>query len=544
MPKKAKPQKSSQPKPKADKPASKLEADLLAENQFAIAQALERIQASVSANGGREKKEIKSNGIDPDGIEIYHQRGEGTYWLPEVNEVTKAKEFNKYKPARLMDHFTYVGLTKAFYKNGLREVDWPLYKADRWNKVDYCGPLAGHRAGKFTDNQGQVFLVTKEARGIWDELPKQIVAPTFLMDVIDEGFQAPGEFEHTMHWMAKSLASLMRGDFRPGVALMIAGEGESGKSFFQWIVTQLFGGRIAKPWKYMIGEEKHNYDMVTAEHLVIADPPTTTDTRARRFFGNMIKDLCFEEEFRIRAMNKDALTAPLWHRLTITVNNETENLMVAPPMDNSLRDKLSMLKFSPVVEAFKPFDIAERQMAIKLDAGVELAGGDQDRSSIKATVLREMPHFRAILLRDWQDVPNAYDRTKIGICPTMRSRRTGLCAYQNPELLEAVTSMSPEVRLIALFDQVWTGQTRTAADLNVWTGRASDLEKFFRESEVNFQAERLLSRFENATGTYLGRAMRLYPERISREVRHGGVPYWTIKPPKDEPTEPEEKNGH
>jgi hypothetical protein len=219
-------------KPQPEKFASKLEADL-------IADALEAAVARVTA-GQREKKEIPKGTCDPDSIEIYHQKGEGTYWLAEWNEQTKTKEFNKYKPGRLTERFTYMGMTKAIFKRGIREVDWPLFKADMWHKVDYCGPLAGHRAGKFIDKNGRTFLVTQEARGVWADLPKaeEFVQPRFLMDFFFEGFQAHGEFEHVMHWLALRFASLRRCDFRPGVALMLAGEAESGKSLFQYIVTQ------------------------------------------------------------------------------------------------------------------------------------------------------------------------------------------------------------------------------------------------------------------------------------------------------------------
>src|SRR5205085_2237776 len=115
---------------------------------------------------------------------------------------------------------------------------------------------------------------------------------------------SPGEWEHVMYWLASRLRSLLRRDFRPGPALGLAGDANCGKSLLQYIITQILGGRQADPWKYMIGEEKHNTDMIGAEHWCAEDPPSTLDSRTRGFFTSMIKVTCFVEAFRLRAMAK------------------------------------------------------------------------------------------------------------------------------------------------------------------------------------------------------------------------------------------------
>lgn len=534
MSKKSKPQQTPKPQPKPEKPASKFEAELIAE---AIAAAVAK-----ATPAAKEKRDIPKGTCDPESIVLYHQKGDGSYWLEELNEGTGEREFVKYKPSRLTDHFIALGMTKAIYRLGLREIDWPFYAADRQRRVDYCGGLAGHRAGMFTDAGGRTFLVTTEARGIWDKMPAK-GSPEFILAFTKELLQWPGEWEHFCFWMAARLRSILRGEFRPGPALGLAGARECGKSLLQTLITETVGGREADPWKYMMGEEKHNFDMIEAEHWKVEDPPATTDIRARRFFGNMIKVCAFNDKFRIRAMAKDALTARLDKCISISVNDELENLAVFPPFDDSLRDKLSLLKCSKVIEALKQFDIPENQLAIELPgAGLPVAGGDQDRNAIRRKMREELPQWRAYLLKHFSTPLTPYDAATAGTVADMRNRRTGIHAYQNPELLERLTSMSPEVRLLSIFDQVWCAAPDTVK--TNWTGRAVDLEKLLQESDFRFQADRLLSRFDNAAGTYLGRAMRHFPERISREVRHGGVPYWTIKPAKEkEQHEPTEQFG-
>ena len=71
---------------------------------------------------------------------------------------------------------------------------------------------------------------------------------------------------------------------------MLAGPRDCGKSLLQSLLTILFGGRSAKPYRYMTGETSFNADLFGAEHLVIEDEQPNTDIRARRNFGAQIKE--------------------------------------------------------------------------------------------------------------------------------------------------------------------------------------------------------------------------------------------------------------
>ena len=106
----------------------------------------------------------------------------------------------------------------------------------------------------------------------------------------------------------------------------------------------MLGGRAAKPTEYMSGRTPFNADLFAAEHLMIEDEYGSTDLRTRREFGARIKDITVNDVQSCHAKNRwQAISLrPFW-RLSISLNDEPENLMVLPPVDESLSDKLMLL---------------------------------------------------------------------------------------------------------------------------------------------------------------------------------------------------------
>src|SRR5262249_16156279 len=91
-------------------------------------------------------------------------------------------------------------------------------------------------------------------------------------------------------WLKVSLEALYSRRLRPGQVVAIAGERDCGKSLVQKLITEIFGGRAAKPYRYMSGATDFNSELFGAEHLMIEDEVATVDGRKRRDFGARIKD--------------------------------------------------------------------------------------------------------------------------------------------------------------------------------------------------------------------------------------------------------------
>ena len=77
--------------------------------------------------------------------------------------------------------------------------------------------------------------------------------------------------------------------FFPGQALALVGEKHAAKSLTQAIITELLGGRCARPYQAMLGNTAFNADWFEAEHLCIEDEAPSTELRTRRKLGVGIK---------------------------------------------------------------------------------------------------------------------------------------------------------------------------------------------------------------------------------------------------------------
>ena len=302
-------------------------------------------------------------------------------------------------------------------------------------------------------------------------------------------------------WQKVTAEALRNGHRRPSQALVFAGPAGCGKSLVQNLTTVLLGGRCAKPYQFMTGGTGFNRDLFTAEHLMVEDEVPSAEYRSRRNFGTHIKGVTVNVTQRMHQKFRDALTLEPFWRLTISVNDEPENLMVLPPIDDSIADKIILLK-----GVKKPMPMP--------------AATDAQKQRFWETLVAELPAF-LFWLNEWQ------------IPEELRDERYGIAAFHHPELLRAIDDLAPETRLLGLVDdELFTLGPGSAGP---WTGTARQLEKKLVEADFASarEARRLLS-FNTACGTYLARLERRFPARVGSRTKKG-YRFWTINPPDDGP---------
>ena len=238
---------------------------------------------------------------------------------------------------------------------------------------------------------------------------------------------------------------LVSGEFRPGQALVIVGPRDCGKSVIQHrILTPLFGGRSAKPYLFFKGKTPFNGEPFEAEHLIIEDDQADTHLQSRRSFGNNIKQVCANISQVCHPMGFAALTLfPLW-RISITCNDEPENLMILPPIDDSLRDKMMILK------------------------GVRKEGPDPmpmptktpgEKRAFEDKLEKELTHY-------------LFDVLKCEMPEHVQSGRYGIKSYLNPEIIQQLEDRNPEFRLLEYADayNIFNGDKS-------WEGTATEFER-------------------------------------------------------------------
>lgn len=373
-----------------------------------------------------------------------------------------------------------------FHGNSLNFLEQELMRLQLENGVAYAGELAGYPAGEHWIC-GQRCLIT---RGPVIPEPKPGKFPT-LNRFFKELF---GKYQPEFYgWLKCARQSLRSGaPWRPGQILVLAGPAGCGKNLCQALITEMLGGRAAKPYRYMVGETSFNRELLTAEHLVIQDEQPMSDFKARRNFGARIKDFTVNELQSFHAKGKDAISLmPFW-RLSISLNEEPENLQILPPLDETLRDKLMLFRCSMTN---LPFD-----------------GSDpRQRAKFREKLSAELPGFLHWLAR-WR-IP---DR--------MKNQRFGVEAHLDPTLVSEIESLSPELRMWALIQ----GSGILPASSAGWVGSAAELESQLRDKFPR-EVDRLFS-FASACGTYLSRLAKKpdLQDRITPERGPDNTRQWMI----------------
>jgi hypothetical protein len=410
---------------------------------------------------------------------------------------------------------TWISLNETQYKRWLKEAGFGstvakgeflspqevcLQDLQRNRGVAWAGPLAGYKAGPY-EMSGQPILVTTSPK-IIEPVPGDW---SMLKDVI-EGVLG-GDKEQVVHflgWLKFGYEALRVGRRQPGQVVVFCGPHGSGKSLVQHVVTQVLGGRSAKPYQAMSGGTSFNSDLFGAEHLVVEDEQASTDIRTRRNFGCQIKNVTVCVDQRLHAKFHAALVLrPFW-RMSVSLNSEQENIMIIPPLDDSLEDKIMI------------FRAVWHKMPM-------LTGTAEQRDAFWAALVAQVPAMLAELVA--MEIP-----------AELKCERFGVKHYHHPEIVRMLNEVAPEFRLLALIDATLFAPTDAGLPvvgegLPEWTGTAEALQAILTgmSSGHGYEARQVLS-WANACGTYLGRLAKNRPDRVKQE-RSADRRSWRISRP-------------
>lgn len=247
----------------------------------------------------------------------------------KINE-TSAKSF-------IADH----GYSKTATAGANSEVERAIMGIQSSHNVVYVGPLAGYASG-VREMAGNLVLVTtgpnwiESKPGQWPTL-NQVLAGLFVDSELD---QRP----YFYGWVKSARDSLKHSRWKASQLLAMAGPVGSGKSLLQNLITEMLGGRCTKPYQFMIGQTAFNSHMFRGEHQMLEDENESIDIRSRRQFAGNIKTILTNMNQNCHGKNREALTLqPVW-RMTLSLNDDPERLLVLPPFDADVRDKIIVLK--------------------------------------------------------------------------------------------------------------------------------------------------------------------------------------------------------
>lgn len=390
---------------------------------------------------------------------------------------------------------------------GGSEVEHVLNRIQKENDVMYAGPLAGYSEGIHMDGDRRL-LITKgpslitPKQGPWPMLDG-LFERMFVVDGID---QRPFVFG----WLKSAVESLRKGIRRPGQVLALAGPVGSGKSLFQQLVTAILGGRSERAYSHFASETGFNGELFHSEHLVLEDELASRDMRSRRRFGQALKAAVANTVQRCRRMRCEGVgLRPFW-RITLSLNDSPEDLLVLPPLDEGIRDKVMLL----VVNHGPP------PRPIR---------SPEDRAALWSALTDELPGFLADL-ESWE------------IPQEIQDERYGVTQFHHPRILVALRELASEFRFLEIVDAViFYGHGNEFDEIDdepfdqPWQGSALDLERKLLKSDFEREVGNLLS-FNNAAGTFLRRLEKEFPQRV-RHVTIRGRRFWRIEPPALPPNE-------
>ena len=380
-------------------------------------------------------------------------------------------------------HLRYAGLhNKRTSENPLSEVEQALRLVHDENVVDIALPLGGRTHGRF-EWDGRIVLVTKGCKPTVPQQGDWSTLRTWLVSLFGEQV-----LERHMGWWMWGRKSVLGEKVLPGQVPIYIGPSGAGKSFLQKITTMLLGGRSANPFPYMAGKTNFNYDLFTADHLVIEDQFFDASGKVRREFGTKIKELAVNQVQWCQPKFGDALNLrPKW-RISMSMNSEEENRQVLPPLDNSILEKLMLIKTG--------------DPCFPVDLDTEEGWDEWDR-----IIEREVPFL-------------AHDIDNFVIPEELRIPRYAIKPWHDPELLREDQEATPEAVFLSCLK--YDLPAVLEPDEPFWEGKAIDLERLVLGQAMPSRDQfRKLLNWQHACGVYLGRIAKRHPDVITDRKRNG-----------------------
>lgn len=351
--------------------------------------------------------------------------------------------------------------------------------------VNVALELAGHHGPKVIRHADTAILV-KHGPKLLE--PAEGDYPT-LIQYFDG--MLPGEQgEHLNCWSAQAVQDAYNGELTTSIIPILCGPHSCGKSLFQHILTEALGGRSSSPYMVMTGGSSFNEHLFGAEHLMIEDEYSSGDYRSRQQLGTALKNFVANQKKLNHGKGKCAFLMPrLFQRLTVSLNDELENIAQLPQKHPSLDHKLSLYACQH----------APMPMPTRTEA---------ERKVFWAQLMKELPAWIFDLLYK-TTIPDRWLDGRF------------MVAYRHDKISDALDELQPEIKLRELVravywadfpldyieigsgqDQIWRNPTQFEADLR------------HQSSPVRSLADDLL-RSPAATGRYFTRLCERFPEEFS-----------------------------
>jgi hypothetical protein len=334
------------------------------------------------------------------------------------------------------------GLSDSVPKGQLvSEVEQVLHHLEMNRRIEGAIPFP-HRPSQIVEWHGNRYLNTAHCKLMMPSDEKDVewalkfpgIAAYLANLWIDEE-----NFAIQMAWLKVFYESCFKGNPARGQALFIVGPPGTGKSFFSLeLLGTIFGG-TADAQMFFVEGKRFNSSMFDHAVWSLDDSTILGDRRQHQKFSGLVKacvanpSMAYEKKFGYSG------SCPFTGRFVCTLNDDPVSLGVLPDTDQSLLDKVILLRTS--------------------DREAELPGSVSQNHDM---VLSEGPHFLRWLL-EWE-IPAWIERDP----------RFGIKAWHDSKILEEAASVAESlttIQLIEMFIERYTPNTEGRP----WVGNATEL---------------------------------------------------------------------
>ncbi len=421
------------------------------------------------------------------------------YFYPPKEVFLIRNDAGRWLPLRAGSYKRLLKVERALFTS--QETDLETVRVQMQNDVSMYGPLCGRNAGFYEDN-GTRILVTHDMNLIE---PRKGTAPTIIavlkgLLVESETTEIGADQLHTFcGWLKSSVEALRAGRYQQQQAIAICGVHDCGKSMIQHhIITPCLAGRSADAMRYFLKDNDFNANLFGAEHLFLDDCRSQSRIGTRLAFGEKIKTHTVGATVKsLHGKGRDEISVRPWWRISITVNDNPESLMVLPPLNEDFADKLILLRASR-------FDFPVPNST------------NEEKVAFDRKLKSEIPAFLYWLLNEYQ-LPDQY----------VDPRRYNVATFHHPELKTNLESLSPESELLELID-LTLGNDKPDGDGAVWI-TAEKLEERIRNVHQR-RAEQIFT-YRQSCAKYLHRLSVKQPDRVKKARTNAGNG-WNIFRPK------------
>ena len=365
--------------------------------------------------------------------------------------------------------------------------------------VNYFGPVSGYPKGVSTTINNLRILCPSEL---------QLVTPSpgpwpFIESILTQLYANLPQLTRALAWQAHAVKGVYNAtanhmgvpEFTIGNAIVLCGKAGNGKGLQQAIITMLLGGG-ANASQLITSKTPFNGDLIATSHLYTEDQLPSHRLEERLAYGSAIKAIVANKIHSAHTKRQTPIQLnPFW-RISISLNNDPNNLLCLPPLDDSLRDKLLILKCENVEHGYDTTDPAQSV-------------------ALTSNLHRELPHFVHFLLHEFETPPSIYHR------------RFGVDGWCHPEIAEILGRSTFESELIETITETLGNNVVEAQSM--FQGTARQLDTRLRECLSADEARRMLPNLRSI-GISLTHLSKTHPDLVAKTLRDGAAVYRINRP--------------